>query len=347
MKINTKEDLKNEILIRMRQHLGTEEYLLLENILRETFYDIEIVVPDIEIPETINSMNKKILSLYELKRGASLSKHTMKEYMITANDFTKRICENKSLTQVTTEDIEHYLRIKRNNSNCNTSLNNKRRKLNSLFKWMQKNGMITSNPIDNVECFKESTKPIDYLTAVEVEQLKSGCVDRRDRALLEWLRCTAVRRGEIPYVNINQIDWRTGKVLIYGEKTSTYRTVMLDDVALKYISEYIIKERNLSLNSCENLFTYCRGDKSRPLGKAGVYAEIKRIAERSELPKNRRVYPHLFRKTTATNIVKRGGTIEDAGYYLGHKPEGVTARHYAFMGEEHTAKIFKKCIEAY
>lgn len=138
MKINTKEDLKNEILIRMRQHLETEEYLLLENILRETFYDIEIVVPDIEIPETINSMNKKILSLYELKRGASLSKHTMKEYMITANDFTKRICENKSLTQVTTEDIEHYLRIKRNNSNCNTSLNNKRRKLNSLFKWMQK-----------------------------------------------------------------------------------------------------------------------------------------------------------------------------------------------------------------
>lgn len=81
---------------------------------------------------------------------------------------------------------------------------------------------------------------------------------------------------------------------------------MLDDISLKYLTEYIIKERKTSLDSNENLFTYCRGDKSKPLGKAGIYAEIKRIAERSELPKNRRVYPHLFRKTTATNIVKRG-----------------------------------------
>ena len=155
-----------------------------------------------------------------------------------------------------------------------------------------------------------------------------------------------MRKGEIPYVNINQIDWKSGKVLIYGEKTNAYRTVMLDDIAIKYLSEYLTKERKVSLSSEENLFTYCRGDRSKPLGKAGVYAEIKRIAERSELPKNRRVYPHLFRKTTATNIIKRGGTIEDAGFYLGHKPEGVTAKHYAFMGEQHTQKIFKNCIEA-
>ena len=150
MKINTKEDLKNEILVRMSQYIESEEYSILENILRETFYDIEIIVPDTETPETVSGINKKILSLYELKRGASLSKYTMKEYMITANDFVNRICENKPLTQVTTEDIEHYLRIKRNNSNCNTSLNNKRRKLNSLFKWMQKSGMITNNRIDNI-----------------------------------------------------------------------------------------------------------------------------------------------------------------------------------------------------
>ena len=148
------------------------------------------------------------------------------------------------------------------------------------------------------------------------------------------------------YVNINQIDLKSGKVLIYGEKTNAYRTVMLDDIAIKYLSEYLTKERKVSLSSEENLFTYCRGDRSKPLGKAGVYAEIKRIAERSELPKNRRVYPHLFRKTTATNIIKMGGTIEDAGFYLGHKPEGVTAKHYAFMGEQHTQKIFKNCIEA-
>lgn len=37
------------------------------------------------------------------------------------------------------------------------------------------------------------------------------------------------------------------------------------------------------------------------------------------LNNHRRIYPHLFRKTTATNIIKRGGSAHDAGEYLGHK----------------------------
>ena len=341
-----KEDIKNEILMKMRHHLGDVEQTILENVLHEVLYNVHISKSETEVPATVECVNQKLLMLYELKRGATLSKYTMKEYMTTANDFVRCICSNKPLTQCTTEDIEHYLRMKRKNNNCNTSLNNKKRKLNSLFKWLCTNEFMSYNPVNKIVSFKQPVKPVDFLTAVEVEQLKAACKDRRDRALLEWLRCTAVRKGEIPYVNINQIDWKTGKVLIYGEKTNTYRIVMLDDIALKYLSEYIIKDRHVDLNSEENLFTYCRGDKTKPLGKAGIYAEIKRIAERSELPDSRRVYPHLFRKTTATNIIKRGGTVDDAGFYLGHKPEGVTAKHYAFMGEEHAQKIFKRHIEA-
>lgn len=74
------------------------------------------------------------------------------------------------------------------------------------------------------------------------------------------------------------------------------------------------------------------------------------IIEVECLPANsgitRRVYPHLFRKTTATNILKRGGTDSDAGEYLGHKPQGVTARHYAFRSEDHTVKIFESYVAA-
>ena len=121
---------------------------------------------------------------------------------------------------------------------------------------------------------------------------------------------------------------------------------MLDDIAKLYITDYLLNERKVSLDSGENLFTYCCGDKKKPLGKPGIYAEVKRIAKRSNLPKDRNVYPHLFRKTTATNIVKRGGTVDDAGLYLGHKPEGVTAKHYAGMSKDHIEMVFKKCVES-
>ncbi len=341
--MTVKENLKNEILIKMKNHLGTTEMIILENVLNDTMYNKNIAEEE-TLPTTLDSTNENIIELYQIKKGMTLSEETMKEYLITVREFLNYV-HNKLLTKIETEDINYYLFVKQKQGNTNTSLNNKRRKLNSFFTWMKKQKLIEENPVDGVESFKETVKPIDYLSPVEVELLKTGCKDKRDRALLEWLRCTAVRKGEIPYVNINQIDWKSGKVLIYGEKTNTYRTVMLDDIALLYISDYILNERRILLDSNENLFTYCRGDNSKPLGKSGIYALIKRIAKRSMLPNDRRVYPHLFRKTTATNIIKRGGTIDDAGLYLGHKPEGVTAKHYACMTEDYVQDIFKKCVQ--
>ena len=159
------------------------------------------------------------------------------------------------------------------------------------------------DPVEGTEKFTEAVKPIDHMEAEEMEQLKAGCRTKRDRALIEWLRCTAMRKGEIPDVTINQIDWQKGRVMIYGSKGKAYRIVCLDSVAMKYLKEYIA-ERGLDLRSNQPLFTHCRGDAQKALSKSGIYSEIKRIAAASGL--DRRVYPHLFRKTTATNIIRRG-----------------------------------------
>lgn len=333
-----KEMFKNEILMKLKCHLNTNQMMILENVLAEALYHVDIAEIKF-LPASIDMTNEYILGLYELKKGTRLSPETMKSYMITFREFLKYV--DKNLTQVTQEDVEYYLRTKHREGNSNVSLNNKRRKLNAFFDWMRKSGMIIRNPVENTEKFAEVMKPIDHMEADEVEQLKNGCRTKRDRALIEWLRCTAMRKGEIPDVTINQIDWQKGRVMIFGSKGKAYRIVCLDSVAMKYLKEYIA-ERGLDLNSNQPLFTHCRGDVTKALSKSGVYSEVKRIAAASGL--DRRVYPHLFRKTTATNILRRGGTDSDAGEYLGHKPQGVTARHYAFRSEDHTIKIFESFI---
>ncbi len=334
-----KEAFKNEILMKMKYHLGKNELSILETVLSEILYRVDII-ETMTLPATTDMTNEYILELYELKRSLVLKPSTMRVYMFTVREFLRYI--NKPLVLVDREDIEYYLRMKVREGNEGTSMNNKRRKLNSLFVWMKKQKFIKENPMDDIECFKEVLKPVDHMSAEEVEQLKEGCRDKRDRALLEWLRSTAVRKGEIPYVNINQINWTSGEVIIYGEKTETYRTVYLDGVALKYLQEYITEERGLTIRSSEPLFTHAVGNKSSVLTQAGIYALVKRIASRSGL--DRRVYPHLFRKTTATNIVRRGGSTDDAGLYIGHKPQGVTARHY--VSNENVSKIFREYVEA-
>ena len=121
-------------------------------------------------------------------------------------------------------------------------------------------------------------------------------------------------------------------------------TVLLDDITIKYLEEYITTERCLPLNSPEPLFTCSRGDTTKPLSKNGFYAAIKRLAQNSELDKN--VYPHLFRKTTGSNIIKRGGTTDDVDAYLGHKPQGVAKKHYIHYSEKYVEDIFSNYVQA-
>lgn len=78
--------------------------------------------------------------------------------------------------------------------------------------------IISENPCDGIEPYTVIEKPIDHMEATDVEKLKLGCIRKRDRALIEFMRSTAMRRGEVPLVKISDIDFRSGKIVIFGEK---------------------------------------------------------------------------------------------------------------------------------
>ena len=89
------------------------------------------------------------------------------------------------------------------------------------------------------------------------------------------------------------------------------------------------------------LFISSKSDHKR-LAKPGIESAIGRIAERSGL--KRRVYPHLFRKTTATNMVKRGCPRELVAFYLGHKNGDARTlnKHYAATTPDQVLGAFRK-----
>lgn len=337
-----KDTLTNEILLKMQHHLDDNEIAILQSVLSESLYNFDINEKKQNLPSTIDNTNSYILNLFELRRGMKLSKNTMKEYMLTINEFLRIV--DIPLIDANSDDIEYYLAYKKRSGCNNTTLNNKMRNLKSFFEFMKKNNFIKENPLDKTESFKEVKKPVDYLDVVTLDRLRDACEDYRDRAMLEWLRSTATRVGEISRVTINQINWGTGETLVYGEKTLTYRVVYVDDLARTYLKKYIIEQRGLSLDSELPLFTYNRGDVTRPLGDKGIEAQLRRIGKRSGL--ERRIYPHLFRKTTATNIVMRGGTVDEAGIYLGHASNGVTSKHYIGTQEDTIKYIHNKYVKA-
>ena len=325
----------------MKNHLDPTVYSILENTLSETLYEVDVIDKNNNLPSIKDATNDYILMLYETDRCMQLSEKTLNAYFETLKEFTRYV--DKPFVYVKTEDINYYLMHKKKEGNSHCTLNNKRRNLSSFFCWLKKKQFVQINPVDDSIFFKVISKPVDYMTAVEFDQLRNGCKSKRDRALIEYLRCTASRRGEVVNVQINNINWMDGTILIYAEKTYEYRTVMIDAVCKKYLMEYLTEERKVPLDSNLPLFTCNKGDTNKALKASGIYAIVKKIAKNAGL--DRSVYPHLFRKTCATNIVRRGGSESDAGFYLGHKPSGVTESHYIGRTEEQRKEIFKNCVE--
>lgn len=337
--MEAKEKVRNDILVGMRVHLDSCAMAILDATIVKAIQNVEMTEVT-TLPATMDNTNQYVMELFDTKKAPKLSEKTVEYYKNTINEFVSLI--NKPLTKIMEPDIEYYLLLKKPN-NTNTSLNNLRRNLSAFFTWMRKEKLINANPCDGVEPYTIVEKPIDHMEATDVEKLKIGCTHRRDRALIEFMRSTAMRRGEVPLVKVCDIDFRTGKMIIFGEKTQKYRTVFLDDVAIHYIQEYL-RDRGVAEDSSEPLFTHLRGDTSQVLDADGIYSSIKDIAKRAGM--DRRIYPHLFRKTTATNICRRGGSEDAAGEYLGHAPKNVTGKHYTYKGDRHLEQIFHNYVEA-
>lgn len=333
--MNTSELFMQDVIMSMSSHLEPAALSILKNVLIKQLSHYSLTAVE-TLPATADDSNEYIIKLFLSTKATKLSTKTVSYYLDTIKRLLTVI--QKPLTEITSIDINYFLNTVRHD-NTAVSLNNLRRNISAFFTWMRKSHLIIEKPCEAIEPYKQIEKPIDHLEATEYEQLKSGCRSSRDRALIEFLRSTAMRVGEIGAVRISDIDWNTGLITIYGGKSHSYRPVCLDSIALKYLSEYI-SERGLSMSCDAPLFSSRRSDK--PLSSESIRECLKNIRSRSGL--NRRVYPHLFRKTTATNIVRRGGSVHDAGEYLGHKDSSTAGKHYSFIGSEHTIDIFKKYV---
>ncbi len=340
-----KEILRDSILTQMQPHISGEEMDMLNQAIAKALFNVDVVEME-TLPATQGTTNEYILKLYGVKKIPKLSVQTANYYLLTIKRFIA--FAGKSLLNITDMDVDVYLNAYAGKGVCEATVNNERRNLSAFFTWMRQSHLITENPVENVEKLSEIEKPIDYLQDWEMEALRDACKVRgnnqeeyreclRDRALLEFLRSTAVRVGECVTLNQTDVDWQKGEVLVFGHKTKAYRRACLDDVAKYHLKKYIDSRDD----SNEALFVALKGKHGR-LHKAGVEYILREIAKRSTL--TRRVYPHLLRKTTATNMVSKGCPRELAAFYLGHKNGNTKTlnKHYAATDPAQIIRAFRQ-----
>ena len=321
----TKENIINDVLMRMSPDLESSQLRTLETAMIQALYYVDLVKKQTELATKLDD-NDYLLNVYEINvRKDGLSEKTIATYMRAMNHMLDTV--DKNIRHITSIDIKFYLDGYAAKGNDPRTVNNERRFLSAVFTWYRKHNIINTNPVEAVPNRRERKKPIDYLKGVEVDHLQEGCRTLRERALLEFLLSTGARVGEVPDIKRTDIDWHNGEVLIYGNKTKEYRTVYLTDVAAEHIRKYLDSREDDN----PSLFVWSRRP-HKTLRESGIRSIINSLGERSE--PNRRVYPHLMRKTMATTLRSKDCPVEDIQHMLGHSNPATTLSFYAAASTE-------------
>lgn len=137
----------------------------------------------------------------------------------------------------------------------------------------------------------------------------------RDRAILEVLYSTALRREEIANLFITDVDCEGGYVFVREGKGAKDRVVPLGRSACDLVRAYIVGVRREwpGADRDRHLFLNRWGKGMTP---NAVWHVVSRTAKKAGLEK--RVSTHTFRHTCATHMVRNGAPIRQLQEMLGH-----------------------------
>lgn len=325
---NIKNEIVNNVMVAMRDHVDRDTLQILERLLVSELVRVnveEITTLPAVYHDDADKRNQYIIQLFDIKKR--LKVNTKYNYLSAIKRLVTLI--QKPLDKIDTTDIHYYLNWYENKNissngikNSPTTINNERRFLSAFFTWMRKEKIIIENPVEAIEPRRQIRKPIDFFLPNELAKLKDACKKPRERALVEVLRSTGARIGELACIELSQINWQTGDILICGEKSDRYRPLYLDDDARHYYSIYLSSRKDNS----PYMFTHEFGEKGK-MKTASLRGILKNIGKRAGL--ECRVYPHKLRKTLGMHLMNRGVDIGTISEIMGHADTKVTSEYYA------------------
>lgn len=242
------------------------------------------------------------------KKTEGKSDRTLEQYQLHLSKLLQKL--NKSLDKITEDDLFLYLAWYQKTRNVsNTYLDNMRLVFSSFFTWCNNKGYIIKNPTIGLEPIKSEKKIKKPFSDEELEKLRRACIQERDIALIEFLYSTGVRASELITLNQNDIDL-TGKTAIVFGKGNKEREVYLTATAILHLKKYL-NSRN---DDNDALFVGIRKPNKR-LSVAGLEHIIKDLGKSAGVEN---CHPHRFRRTMATNVLKKGAPLEEVKELLGH-----------------------------
>ncbi|MBW9233807.1 tyrosine-type recombinase/integrase [Leptospira santarosai] len=225
----------------------------------------------------------------------------------------------------------HVVGLKNKYNGKELSNNNKHKRLalvKDYFAWLARKRVLVVNPTLDLEIPKYVKRniPHNVLSVEEAEKILSvpdvtDVLGLRDRAMLETVYSTGIRRMELGNLYVSDIDFQARTLLVREGKGKKTRLIPISERALGWLRKYLERSRIVLLRGAEESYLF--------LGKLGKRMELSSITSlfmnyRDIAGVSKRQAVHIFRHTTATGMLDNGADIRHVQEMLGHEDLSTT-----------------------
>lgn len=160
----------------------------------------------------------------------------------------------------------------------------------------------------------------------------------RDRAVLELLYTSGIRRNELTTLTLENVDLGAGVMKVMG-KGRKERMVPIGQTALKWLTSYIrgVRPFQKGNDKYREVFLTYRG---LPLRNARLTVIVRQYGQKAGLDTH--VTTHTFRRSCATEMIRGNANIYHVKELLGHEDMN-TMKHYARLTITDLKKTHAKC----
>ena len=213
----------------------------------------------------------------------------------------------------------------------------------SFFSFMVSEGIIKSNPIQEVgspRVGKSLPKPISISQVrrlLEQPTKRDTPEAKRDTAMLELLYASGMRVSELVSLNLNDMDMEGGYVRCFG-KGHKERLIPIHKRATSAVENYIKEDRPRLAHGKDEpaLFLNARGER---LTRQGLWQILKGYAKSAELGTD--ITPHTLRHSFATHMLNGGADLRSVQELLGHANISTT-QVYTHLTTEHIRSSYDR-----
>lgn len=233
------------------------------------------------------------------------------------------LSQPEELTRSVLEAYQRYLYLYRKSDGQPLAIRSQRELLKPLvgwFKWLSRERYVAYNVAGELVLPKKPmVLPKVVLSVAQVKRLMaqpdvSAVTGARDRAMLEVLYSTGMRRMELVQLSVSDIELETRTVAIRSGKGRRDRFVPLGDRACYWVERYLLEERaHLMVRADE--WTLFLTDYGTPFALGQLSGIVSRYMRRADIKEGS---CHALRHACATHMLENGADVRFIQALLGH-----------------------------